>query len=81
MQVGRYININNRRGIICFTGRLDGLDYINVCFEEENEYKIYRVTKDGDDFLLKQETNKDIVSSLLAIWASEELDTMEQEQE
>ncbi len=81
MQVGRIIHINNREGIICFTGSLNGANYINVCFEDENEYKIYRVTKDGDDFILKQETNKETISSLMAIWASEELDLLDKEQE
>ena len=81
MQVGRIININNREGIICFVGTLNGGNYINVCFEDENEYKIYRVTKDGDDFILNQETNRDVISSLLAIWASEELDVLPDAQE
>jgi hypothetical protein len=81
MQVGRIININNREGIICFVGTLEGINYINVCFDDENEYKIYSVKKDGEDFILKSESNPNTIASLMAIWASEELDNISEEQE
>lgn len=74
MVVGQNLTINNRKGIIVFTGNYNNIDYINVCFDDNNEYKTYRVTKDGDDFLLDLETDKNILSTLLAIWASEEID-------
>lgn len=73
MEIGRIITINNRKGIICFIGHYNDNDYINICFDDNNEYITYKVTKDEKDYLLEKETDKNILSTLLAIWANEEL--------
>ena len=73
MEIGRNITINNRKGIICFTANYNGTDYVNICFDDNNEYVIYKVTKEGEDYLFTRETDKNTMSSLLAIWVNEEL--------
>ena len=74
MKIGQNITINNRKGIVCFTGNFNHTDYVNICFDDKNEYVTYRVIKDGDDYLFEKETDKNTLSSLLAIWISEELE-------
>ena len=73
MEIGQNITINNRHGIVCFKGNFNKTDYINVCFEDNNEYVTYKIIKDGNDYLLEKELDKNILSSLLAIWVNEEL--------
>ncbi len=73
MEIGQNLNINNRHGIVCFKEQLNKIDYINVYFEDNNEYITYKITKDGNDYLLEKELDKNTLSSLLAIWVNEEL--------
>mgnify|MGYP007069838232 CR=1 FL=1 len=81
IEIGQNLNINNRRGVVCFTGNLNNTDYINVCFDDNNEYKIYKITKDGEDLILKAETDKNTISTLMAIWVSDELVSFSEEKE
>jgi hypothetical protein len=71
-EIGQYLNINNNRGIVCYTGKYENVDYVCICFDE-NIYRFYSVTKDEEGYNFKSITNKEIVSKLCAMMASKEL--------
>ena len=79
MNVGDLIPINGRQALVCFTYELDDKFYINVCFEDNNEYKVYQVTQIDEEFSLKAVTDQGILKTLAAIWVDEELEAFEQE--
>ena len=79
MNVGDLIPINGRQALVCFTSELNDKLYINVCFEDNDEYKVYQVTPIDQEFSLKAVTDLELLKTLAAIWVDEELEAFEQE--
>lgn len=72
--IGRNVKIEDRTGIICFTSNFNGKDYINVCFDDNDEYKVYEIKRDEKGSYLEPVVDKSLLSSLSAIWIEEELE-------
>ena len=72
--IGRNVKIEDRTGIICFTGKLNEKEYINVCFDDNDEYKVYEIKRDEKGSYLEPVTDNNVLSSLSAIWVEEELE-------
>lgn len=77
LKVGDVIKINGRKALVCFTNEYREKNYINVCFEDNDEYKAYQVTPVGEDYDLKAVTDLELLNSLTAIWVAQELERYE----
>lgn len=77
LKIGDLININGRKALVCFNGQLYNQHYINVCFEDNDEYKVYQVIPVGEDYDIKAVTDKELLNSLTAIWVENELNNYE----
>jgi hypothetical protein len=77
LRVGDLIPINGRQALVCFNGSMDGKHYINVCFEDNEEYKIFEVKPIEQGFDIIEVTDKEMLNTLTAIWVEEELNDFE----
>lgn len=80
LNVGDLIPINGRQALVCFTSEYKDRHYINVCFEDNDEYKVYEVKLVDQDLDLKAVTDVELLKSLSAIWVAQELEGFEANQ-
>lgn len=78
IEEGMELNINGKKGTVCFIKEYNGQKYLNIAFqsEEKNEYKIYKCQIIGDEVSLILEKDQRILSDLAIQFINEGLENI-----
>ena len=70
--IGQTLTLGNQEGIVCFDATYNDNYYVNVSIGDD--FKIFRVDKDGDGFNFTLEKNEEVLANLFSIWLAEGLE-------
>ena len=67
---GLLLEINGKKGVVCFTTTYQNKNYVNVGFDD-NVYKIYEVTIKGENAHFKEVLDKKLTKELIDIFVED----------
>lgn len=76
LPIGQTLTLNGRDGIVCFDANYNNKYYVNINFDDDNDYKIYRVDKNGENLTFTLEKDEKTITDLITIWLADGMEDL-----